>query len=249
MYIKKKGMMDVVNVLIADDNIHYARFLMNNINKNNKSIRVCYIAKDGKETINVINNLKNIDVILLDLQMPIYNGIEVIEKINDKDRYKKSCIVISGDIDLVGKLSKNNIVYSVIMKTNNIDTIILQINSLIKSKEEEKNKKKIKNMIINELLYLGFDISHKGTQYLIKTIEYIFLNSDKDLEKLEKYVYPKIAIQYDNSVHNIKCNINRANNAMYYECEIEKLKRYFKFDRDTKPKVKTVINTIINKIS
>lgn len=101
MYIKKKGMMDVVNVLIADDNIHYARFLMNNINKNNKSIRVCYIAKDGKETINVINNLKNIDVILLDLQMPIYNGIEVIEKINDKDRYKKSCIVISGDIDLV----------------------------------------------------------------------------------------------------------------------------------------------------
>ena len=95
MYIKKKGMMDVVNVLIADDNIHYARFLMNNINKNNKSIRVCYIAKDGKETINVINNLKNIDVILLDLQMPIYNGIEVIEKINDKncfERFKNICI-------------------------------------------------------------------------------------------------------------------------------------------------------------
>ena len=32
------------------------------------------------------------------------------------------------------------------------------------------------------------------------------------------------------------------------DCEVEKLKKYFSFSIDTKPKVKTVINTIINKI-
>ena len=238
----------MVNVLIADDNIHCATFLMNNINKRNSSIRVCHIAKDGRETINIVNNEKNIDVIILDLKMPIYNGIEVLEKIIEKDKYKKSCIIVSGEIDLIEKLTKNNIVYTVLLKTDDIDKIISIINCLIKEKEEEKSEKKIKDMIINELLYLGFDISHKGTKYLIKTIEYIALNPNKDLDKLEKSVYPKIAVQYGETIHNIKCNINRANNAMYCECEIEKLKSYFKFDKDTKPKVKTVINTIINKI-
>lgn len=36
---------------------------------------------------------------------------------------------------------------------------------------------------------------------------------------------------------------------MYYNCEIEKLKNYFNFDIDIKPKIKTVIETIVRKIS
>ena len=36
---------------------------------------------------------------------------------------------------------------------------------------------------------------------------------------------------------------------MYSECELERLKKYFKFDKDTKPKVKTVIYTVMNNIN
>lgn len=58
-----------------------------------------------------------------------------------------------------------------------------------------------------------------------------------------------MAKKYNTSIHNVKSNINRANNLMYYNCDIEKLKKYFTFDIDVKPKIKTVINTVINKIS
>ena len=58
-----------------------------------------------------------------------------------------------------------------------------------------------------------------------------------------------MARRYNTSIHNVKSNINRTNNSMYYTCNVEKLKKYFTFDIDTKPKIKTVINTIINKIS
>ena len=107
----------------------------------------------------------------------------------------------------------------------------------------------LKNKIVNEINYLGYDVSYKGTQYLITAIQYIVTNPDKNLDKLEKNIYPVLSNLYNNSIHNIKCNINWANNMMYCECEAEKLQKYFGFYKDTKPKIKTVINTIVNKIS
>ncbi len=91
-------------------------------------------------------------------------------------------------------------------------------------------------------------MSHKGTNYLAFAIEYIIIHSNKEFDNLEKDIYPKIGKKYKQSTHNIKSNINRATNFMYYECEVTKLKAYFKFYNDIKSKVKTIINTIINKI-
>ena len=92
----------MVNVLIADDNVNYAINLMNFINKNNNYIRVCAIAKDGMEAINDIRNNK-IDVILLDLIMPKYDGYSVLRYIEDKIQYKSSCIILSGYIDNINR--------------------------------------------------------------------------------------------------------------------------------------------------
>ena len=238
----------MVNVLIADDNIHYAINLMNIINKRNENIRVCNITQDGEQTLEILNDDNNIDVILLDYKLPIYNGIQVLERLDNKSKYENSFIIISGEISYINSLDTYNIVHSVISKTTDSEQIIRRINELVDFKESKKNSRKLKKEIIQELLYLGYDISHKGTKYLIKSIEYIASNPDKDLDNLEKSVYSKLSKIYNDSVHNIKCNINRATTAMYYECKIERLKDYFKFDNDAKPKVKTVINTIINKI-
>lgn len=65
---------------------------------------------------------------------------------------------------------------------------------------------------------------------------------------MEKEIYPAISKRCGQSIHNIKCDINRANNIMYCECEVERMKEYFGFIKDTKPKVKVIIDTIINKI-
>ena len=49
-----RGVIEMINVLIADDNINYAIALMNYINEQNRNIRVCNITKDGEETLNVL---------------------------------------------------------------------------------------------------------------------------------------------------------------------------------------------------
>lgn len=145
-------------------------------------------------------------------------------------------------------MRENDMIHSIIYKTMSMNEIIKKINSVFEYKEAIKTSKILKNKITNELLFLKYDISHKGTQYLIETIDYIATNSNREVESLERNIYPKIAVRYNDSVHNIKCRINNATTAMYYNCEISKLKEYFYFDIDKKPKIKTIINTIINKI-
>lgn len=238
----------MINVLIADDNVEYAINLMNYINKKNENIKVYNIAKNGKETLEILNSKNNIDVILLDYNMPIYNGGQVLEQIVNKNQYNNSFIIISGELESSIKFRENEMIHSIIYKTIDMDEIIKKINELFIYKETIKQSKMLKSKITAELLYLGYDISHKGTNYLIKVIEYVALNPNNDLEKLEKNIYPQIATFYNDSVHNIKCRIINATTVMYCNCEMEKLKEYFHLAIDIKPKIKTIINTIVNKI-
>lgn len=239
----------MINVLIADDNIHFSINLTNYLNKHNSNIRIAYIAKNGKEAIEILNNANNIDAVLLDYKMPYYNGIEILQHIKNKSKYEKSIIIISGEITLLPQFYGEEMMFSFIHKSASTEKIISVINKLIDFKYLLKENQNVKERIIKEITYLGYDISYKGTQYLIKVIEYIALNPDKDLSKLEKSVYPILTQKCNDSIHNIKCNINRANNMMYAVCEVEKLKKYFGFCDDNKPKIKTVVYTILNKIS
>ena len=239
----------MINILIADDNAYYASNLLNYINDKNKNVRICGIVRNGKEAIEKINSNNDIDIILLDFKMPLYNGEEVLKKVRDKNKLENSFIIITGEIELIKELQKNNMVYGIFDKLVGFEKIYTSINELIKYKETTKYNEKIKSRVTEELLFLGYNISHKGTQYLIRTIQYIVTHPNNEVEKLEKYIYPKIAKMYKDSTHNVKCSIIRATNSMYYECEIERLKKYFYFADDFKPTAKVVKNTIANKLS
>lgn len=237
----------MLNVLIADDNIDYAINLMNYINEDNTIIRVCNIAKDGQKTLDILNDENNIDIILLDYQMPIYNGEEILEKIENKDKYVDSCIVISGEIESVIKMRQCNLVHSILFKTLSMEEIKSKILELVEYKEFIRKNEIIDKKILNEVLYLGYDVSHKGTKYLVDAIKYV-LSDEYSLDNLEKFVYPIIAKKYHDTLYNIKCRIHKETNLMYYNCEIKRLKSYFKMEDDMKPKIKTVITMIINNI-
>ena len=180
--------------------------------------------------------------------MPIYNGQEVLEKIENKDKYIDSCIIISGEIESVIKMRQCDLVHSILFKTSSMKDIKNRIMQLVEYKEEIRKNEDIDKKILSEMLFLNYNISLKGTKYLIDTIKCVYDNRDY-LDNLEKFVYPKVAQKYNEKLYNIKCRIGKATMIMYYNCEIEKLKSYFNFDVDIKPKIKTVIETIVRKIS
>lgn len=126
----------MLNMLVVDDNIFFAKILINNVVMVNPNIRLCMIATDGNEAINAINTQK-IDLILLDLKLPKYSGLDILEYlIKDKNNtYNNSIIVISGESEMLLKVRNNPLVYSYVNKSGGIEKIIKEISQLASLKK------------------------------------------------------------------------------------------------------------------
>lgn len=206
----------MVNILIVDNKIDFAMSLINLLNKN-ENIRVCAIAKNANEATKIIKENNNISAILLNLSI---KNVKFLDSLKNNRKYQKSCIVIYDKRSKICNFINNNSIYTLIDKCEKKEVILSVINEFIYRKMTYKREEKIKNKIFNEISYLGFDIMHKGTKYLLESIEYIILNPEKEVSKLERDIYPVLSKKYGESIHNIKCSINRATTSMYYECDI-----------------------------
>lgn len=239
----------MINVLISDYSLDNATTLMNSINMKNENIKICCITKNIKETLEVLNSKNNIDLMLLHLKIPIDDINKILQKIHNKNKYRNSCLIITNKKDETKYLNQNNIIHSILYETTDTDIIINRMNKILEAKKKNIIYKNLRKRLIQELLYLGFNISYKGTQYLLDSIYYIFINQKKEIQSLTNDVYPFIAKKYNQSIHNVKCDINRATELMYVNCRESIINNYFGYYDAKKPNIKTIIFTIINKIS
>ena len=77
-------------ILIVDD-IFVNRLLLREIVK--KFSEVCFEAQNGKEAIDILSK-EDLDVVLMDIEMPVMNGLETTKYIRDKIPAPKNKIPI-----------------------------------------------------------------------------------------------------------------------------------------------------------
>lgn len=239
----------MINVLIASNNVYYAKAIMDILD--NKYIKVSNLAIDGIETLGLIRTKSNIDIVILELELANYNGIKIINTLikNNMLKYRKSFIIISKNKNLLEKLKDNQYVFDTIDRKENLYSLKIKVEKLLHKKLKEKRITELKYEITKEVKYLSYNLSYKGTKYLIDIVELLLLNKNQDYSNLKKDVYPIIANKYKTTVHNIKNNIVKATEQMYIECESKRLQQYFGFANDYKPTTKNVIYTIYSKIT
>lgn len=239
----------MVNVLVIEDNFYYSKNLINVMSDANSKMRLYKISTDGKEAIDVIRNIENdIDIILLDLKLPHYSGIDILNFIesNNLTKYKNSIIVISGEMELMLQIRNNPYLYSYVDKMSGFENILLKINTLIDIKEKEKTS--IESIICKELKKMHYNFSYIGTRYLIESLLLLYNNSNWENIKLEKEIYPIISKKHKKTVNNIKTNILHATDLMYYDCEEDILNNYLGIYDNSKPTPKSVISAIMNNL-
>ena len=110
------------------------------------------------------------------------------------------------------------------------------------------NTNGLKNKIAKELTYIGYDFSHNGTIYLIEILYTIYTNELTDCINLSHDIYPRLSRKYKKSISAIKSSINYATMLMYSQCDSKRLLQYFSFYNESKPSVKTVIYTVLNRL-
>ncbi|MFG6319289.1 MAG: hypothetical protein K1W33_05460, partial [Clostridia bacterium] len=106
----------MINVVIIDKSLDYARYLMNFLSSINNNLRILAILTEIEELDNIV--LKNeVDIILINDNMGDYKILANNEILKP---YLKSTIIITGNkkVDI-----KNLKVYSIIERTNDFSII------------------------------------------------------------------------------------------------------------------------------
>ena len=239
----------MLNLLVVEDNLSFAKCLINSVIKSFSNLRLCKIAINGLEALEELER-ENIDIILLDLKMPEYNGVKLIEELEGRNlkKYYSSVIVISNEFDFIEQIKTSPFIYTYITKICGIDSIFNELNNLITSKENELLKLSFREQIINELQSINYKLTYNGTQYIIDSILLLMDMDNPFCFNLKNDVYPILAQRYNTSINNIKINITNATDNMFYDCDSKKLQQYFGLVIDHKPKPKLVITTILNKL-
>lgn len=210
----------MVNALMISNNIHFVEKLLDEFNSKDLNLKLVGVVTTANLS-KAVNEL-NTHIIFLDKS--------IIKNCDKLFLEKYQNILIKLSYKPTSKLINNN----------NLD----KINTLIENNDFEKKKSKI----VKELEYIGYKFNYKGTHYLVDTIMLMHMHQHSMIDNLQTHIYPIIAQKYNKTVYNIKSSINKATECMYYECDVNKLENYFKFNYDTKPTVKQVVFAVINKI-
>ncbi len=84
--------MKKINVLVVDDDFINLKLLKTMLMKN-EMVGEIFEAKNGIEAIEILKK-SAVDLILLDILMPIMNGIEVLKIIRSEDKLKNIPVVV-----------------------------------------------------------------------------------------------------------------------------------------------------------
>ena len=97
--------MATISILIADDHALF-RAGIKALIEAEPDLRVTGQASGGRESVEMARLLKP-DILLLDLAMPPFGGLDVLREIKD-DEFKVRTIVVTASIDKKQILSNNN---------------------------------------------------------------------------------------------------------------------------------------------
>ena len=205
----------MIRVMVAEDNIDlnnmYCKFLTKD-----KDIKIISQTTNGEETLKKYYELKP-DLLLLDLEIPKMNGLEVIDTLNKdpKEKESKNIFVISGNADARANLWHMAKVYISVAKPVDLD-MILRIIKEFKKEKDNRSRDISKSGIKLFLADINVQAHKKNTMILVDAIQIAYnkpflLRNINDLYKFigEEKNINSTAVQWSirNSIRSINKNI------------------------------------------
>ena len=155
-------MIEISKILLVDDEIDILEFLSYNLKKEGFIVDTC---NNGKSALKKVSSF-NPDLVILDVMMPEMDGIEVCEKIREKQRYDDILILFltarSEDYSELAGFSAGADDY--ITKPIKPKLLVSRVNAILKRKRKKTNEGPIKigdihiNKLNHKLLYLNNEI-------------------------------------------------------------------------------------------
>jgi putative two-component system response regulator len=121
---------DELIVLIVDDDLINLKLLRSMLQKTGK-VKEVIEAKNGSDAIGVLKSREDIDLILLDIIMPVMNGIEVLKVVRADDGLRQLPIIVLTTDETKKTEALNHGANGFLTKPVRQDELIKQISSMI----------------------------------------------------------------------------------------------------------------------
>lgn len=233
-----RGVFFMLNVLIADDNTSIGINILNFIRENHlDNVRIQGIALNGFEAYQKIKILKP-DIVLLDIQMPILNGFEIINKLITDNFKIPKIILITAFPELISNFNKNNLISGILIKPfdfNKLNQYLFEFNN-----EEKSNL--LNKKIMNVFSKFDFNTNSLGYTYLLDCVK-SSIEHPELLKNFDKKLYPYISKMHSNSnPYKIKWNVEKSINSMFRYTNTNILNEFFS---NKKPSPVVFINQMV----
>ena len=231
----------MIQVMIADDNLDLNNLCCNILSKD-KDIQIISSTLDGESTLKDYMQLKP-DVLLLDLDLPKMNGIDIINNISldETEKKKNNIIIISGNTELRYNLFNTSKIFRIMPKPVDFNDVISTIKEIV----TENNYIPVVEKEIRSFLFsLNFNLYADGTRYLIDAIK--IGAEDIRLVRNIKNLYDKVAELHSTSSNSIKWGIRNAIETMNHNTSKREINETFKINYDKKMTPKYFIPLVIS---
>lgn len=223
----------VKKILIVEDSPNYLEEIFNNVSdKIIENVQVVQICTDGKRAMEYLSN-NQVDIVLLDLNLPSVNGIQILEYVRDNE-IKTSVIVMSGENELVIELLRKGLAYDdILIKPFNVNKLIYIINRLISEVGMEEKTK----VVLDILSEFNFNRATKGYLHIIECLNVCITSNEKNIINIEK-LYQKVSkINNKCSSISISWNISKTIQSMNKLTDESIMKKYFPYNLSPSPKI------------
>ncbi|MBU3180888.1 sporulation transcription factor Spo0A [Clostridium psychrophilum] len=213
-----------INIIIADDNEEFCDVLYDYLSIQD-DIVVSGIAKNGIEAISLIKEKKP-DLVLLDIIMPILDGLAVLERIKELDLRPKPCMIVLsgvGNDNITQKAISLGADYYVV-KPFDMELLIKRIRQMVNSdadnssfmkvplylndteciiKERKPVNSDIMEQTTNIIHDIGIPANLKGYMFIREAI--IMVINDVDLlSAITKELYPLVGKKYNTTASRVE---------------------------------------------
>ena len=204
--------MEKIKVLMIDDNQSLVD-MVSEYFENHPQIEVVLSCKDGEEGLDaIINKSDQYDVILLDLVMPIKDGMYVLEELNRRGIEKHIIVETSyNEPKTIRKVSEYGVNYYVLkpFNLNDLEKRIIEIFNEMNNKSINLYHSNLQISITKMLHELGMPSHIKGYQYIREGISMIY-NDPSLIGGITKELYPELASKFDTTVSRVERAIRHA---------------------------------------
>ena len=204
--------MSKIKILMIDDNVNLIEMVREYFKEYNR-IELAIASHDGEDGLNkILNSAGNYDVILLDLIMPVKDGLYVLEELKKRGIEKNIIVETSyNEPKIIRKVSEYGVNYYVLKPFNlsDLEDKILSVFDTQESKTINLYHSNLQISITKMLHELGMPSHIKGYQYIREGITMIY-NDPNIIGGITKELYPELASKFDTTVSRVERAIRHA---------------------------------------